>query len=50
MALKFDLSRRFISSKKYKPNTYCDQADSLQQTLENVIIFVVKNIQFGGND
>ena len=29
MASKFDLSRGFISSKKYKPNTYCDQEDSL---------------------
>ena len=30
MASKFDLSRGFISSKKYKSNIYCDQADSLQ--------------------
>ena len=37
MASKFDLSREFISSKKYKSNIYCDksniycdQADSLQ--------------------
>ena len=30
MASKFDLSRGFILSKKCKPNTYCDQADSLQ--------------------
>ena len=30
MASKFDLSRGFISSKKYKPDIYCDHADSLQ--------------------
>ena len=30
MASEFDLSRGFISSKKCKPNTYCDQEDSLQ--------------------
>ena len=27
-----------------QPNIYCDQADSLQKTLENVIIFVLINI------
>ena len=48
----FDLSRGFIAGKKYKPNIFCHQADSLQYTLENVIIFVFKNIyiSFGGND
>ena len=40
MTPRFDLSRGFISSKKYKRNVYCNQADSLQKTLENVIIFV----------
>ena len=30
MALKFDFSREFISSNKYKPDIYGDQADSLQ--------------------
>ena len=30
MALKFDFSRGFISSKKYKPDIYGDQAGSLQ--------------------
>ena len=34
MASKFDLIRGFISSRKYKSNIYCDQADSLKKPLK----------------
>ena len=32
-------------------NIYCDQADSLQNTLANIVIFILINvyIYFGGN-
>ena len=51
MASKIDLSRVYFEQ-EIQPNIYCDQADSLQQTLENVITFALINIyiQFGGND
>ena len=43
MASKIDLSRVYFEQ-EIQPNIYCNQADSLQQTLENVIIVVLINI------
>ena len=43
MASKIDLSRVYFEQ-EIQPNIYCDQADSLQKTLENVIIFVLINV------
>ena len=43
MASKIDLSRVYFEQ-EIQPNIYCDQADSLQKTFENVIIFVLINV------
>ena len=52
MVSDFDASRGIYFKQEIQPNIYSDLADSLQQTLANIIIFIPINInvQFGGND
>ena len=53
MASKYDLHRGAGDfEQEIEPNIYFDQEVSLQQTLVNVIIFILIkiNIEFGGND
>ena len=42
MISRFDLSRGFILSNKYKSNIYCDQTDSLQTYISSLEVMIDK--------